>query len=195
MKEFRSEESGKQGSPWLAKTGPGRIATSWPKQHQSLTANGSVRLGKEALHRGWAQLVGCIPWEVWITLTFDPERWPRRDRRLAEEETQWLLRYTERVFRRPIGWALAAERDRTGAWHSHALIAGVGDRKWNAPMATWKERCGFIHVEPVWEGQGISEYITKSVGWGGEVVLSDTLALYRRGDQRALIANSADQTS
>jgi hypothetical protein len=179
MTETASRRRGKRNAASHLAAGPGPVGTSWPQEHRASVPGGLVRLPKTDLCRAWGDVVGQFEWDAFATLTFDPKRWPRRNRELADRETLWWLGHVGHLYRSPLGWAYAAERGHSGAWHSHALIAGLGNRKWTAPRAAWEERCGFIDVKSVWAGDGISEYITKSVKWDGEVVLSDTLGLYK----------------
>lgn len=158
--------------------------SSWPTQHLDAARTGGVRLHADALHVGWTELLAEYAWDAFVTLTFDPKRWPKRDRRLAERETRRWLQEVEWVFRCSIGWAFAAERDRSDEWHTHVLVVGIGRRKWTAPMAMWEERCGFIDVRPVWLPVGIAEYVTKATAWTGTLELSDTLPRYRNTASR-----------
>lgn len=138
-----------------------------------------MRLRQQRLHQAWANLLGRILWEVFVTLTFDEKRCFPIDREMADREAFWWCGYVGRVFRRPVGWVYAVERGGAGGWHVHALIVGVDNQRWTAPVATWRERCGFIDVKPVTECHRIALYTSKSVTLDGEIVLSDTLGRYQ----------------
>jgi hypothetical protein len=159
--------------------GPALAATTWLTGRSDDEWASRCRLRSEALHRGWADLLGRIRWDVFATLTFDTKRSFSISREVADREVFWWCGYVGKVFRRPVGWAYAVERGDAGAWHAHALIVGCGDRQWRAPIATWEERCGFIRLTAVTEVNRIALYTSKSVARDGEVVLSDTLGRYR----------------
>src|SRR5262249_52989821 len=138
--------------------------------------NGGLR-GQE-LAQAWGQFLGRIPWQSFVSLTFDPKRRFPVDRDLASREAcRWcdLVAYATR---RPIGWAVAAERGRGGLWHAHALLAGTSVKALDGPVAIWNARNGHAHVQRVQSVTGVAMYSAKDVAHGGEVMVSDTLGRF-----------------
>lgn len=139
---------------------------------------GRLRLSGAELQRRWAEFLGQLAWEFFVTLTFDPKRVFPAGREVVSREAFWWCGLVGHLSRRPIGWAYAAERGSGGAWHAHVLVIGVGDASWSGPTAGWRQRNGFISIQPVADGRRASVYTCKSVA-DDEVVLSDTLGRYR----------------
>lgn len=59
------------------------------------------------------------------------------------------------------------------------LITGLGNNTLDVAVQNWKQRNGIADVKRVWDGVGASLYTTKSIPDGAELVVSDTLILYR----------------
>src|SRR4051812_24847445 len=103
------------------------MRTSWPRAEMrsaqrctSLPINGAV------LALAWAEYFGRIPWQFMVTLTFDPKRvYPVGQQRAQKEAERWC-QDVERALRSRVGWLLATERGRSGQWHAHVLMTGVG---------------------------------------------------------------------
>ncbi len=138
-----------------------------------------ARVRGSELVNAWGDFLGRIPWEVFFTLTFDPQRiFPVGEKR-AGREAAWWVGHVACILRRPIGWAYVVERGRGGMWHAHMLIVGAGRSSWGAAISAWEARNGHAHVGEVWRSPGIAMYTSKDVRHGGEVVLSDTSTLER----------------
>jgi hypothetical protein len=146
----------------------------WP----DISATRSRIKGKE-LCATWGEFLGRLPWELFVTLTFDPYRVPSVDQQLASKEGQWWCGQTARLVRRPIAWVVAPERGRCGRWHAHAMLIGLQGELGQAPEAMWRQRNGQIKVRTVTEYHGLALYTTKSAALTGEIELSDTLSRYR----------------
>jgi hypothetical protein len=125
------------------------------------------------LAAAWSDLLSRMPWELFVTLTFDPKRVFPVDRIQASREAFWWCCETARIYRTPIAWAYAPERGASGLWHVHALLAGTPPGL-TAAAPMWKERNGHIDVRPVWEIRGATLYASKSAAATGEIVWSDT---------------------
>lgn len=149
--------------------------TYWPFEVSAT----QCRVRGDALPRAWADFLGRVPWQLFVTLTFDPKRWPSVDQRLTRKEAMWWCQQVGRLLRRPVAWLVAAEQGRGGRWHAHVLLVGIGDGLGKAPEAMWQQRCGQIDVRPVRGGARAVVYTTKSAALTGEVELSDTLSRYR----------------
>src|SRR5215813_6980314 len=79
----------------------------------------------EALIQAWAEFLGRIPWQLFVTLTFDPKRVWDIDRQLALRETRWWCGEVARLTRRPVAWVIGPERGHGGRWHTHVLLVGL----------------------------------------------------------------------
>src|SRR4051812_1956118 len=103
--------------------------TRWPLHHGTEDDWQHGRLRRRALHTAWAKWLGRLPWELFVTLTFDPKRvFPVNQDRASREAQKWCNE-TSRIYRRPIGWVVAPERGTSGQWHAHALLIGVPKTK------------------------------------------------------------------
>lgn len=140
--------------------------------------SGRTRLRGDELSRVWGEWIGRIPWEIFVTLTFDSERGFRLSRDMASREAFWWLGLVARLCRKPLAWAYAIERGKSGLWHVHALIMGAGEPNWSTLEGVWRMRNGMAVAKPVHSVAGIALYTTKQAT-GGEVVLSDTVTLTR----------------
>lgn len=138
-----------------------------------------ARLHGRALSEAWGTFLGRVPWQLFVTLTFDPIQWPSVDKQLAMKEAIWWCQQTSRLVRRPLAWALAAERGRGGRWHAHVLLVGLPDGLGGGPEAMWRQRNGHLDVKEVWRSDRLSVYATKQAALEGDVELSDTLRRYR----------------
>lgn len=154
--------------------------TRWPQRNSAAEWPGRMRLKRQRLARAWSRFLGRVPWEWFITLTFDSDRAVPIGQLRADRDAFWWFGQTSHLLRRPIAWVYAPERRPTGMWHVHALLAGgVARRDLNAPAAMWKARNGFVDIRRVSARFGAALYTTKQAALTGDVVLSDTLAKYR----------------
>jgi hypothetical protein len=156
----------------------------WPLHHETPDEWRSGRLRRKAVHRAWAQWLGRLPWELFVTLTFDPKRvFPVNENRACREAAQWC-EDTARLYRLHMGWVYAPERGTSGQWHAHALLIGGPRRKGEAsclPEAAgmWRARNGSIDVQRIDGVPGVTLYTTKQAAATGAIVMSDTLRRYR----------------
>ena len=122
-----------------------------------------------------------------MTLTFDPKKgFPVSQGRAEREAWRWCTSL-EWVFRRPVGWLYVTERGRSGLWHAHVLVIGVGEARWDLPQAWWERRNGRADIQPVFDGSGAVLYVTKNAGERGDVTLSDTLRRYKDRAGQAIV--------
>jgi hypothetical protein len=134
----------------------------------------------DELKRASADFLGRIPWEVFVTLTFDPQRVFDVDRELAMKKARWWCGEVSRLVREPVAWVIAAKRGHGGRWHAHVLLAGLPSMGMGrAPVAIWRQRNGYIDVERVTNVDGAALYTTKAAALTGDIELSDTVARYR----------------
>ena len=137
-----------------------------------------TRLHGRELASAWGEWLGRIPWEFFITLTFDPKRVFPVSRDVAAREAFWWLGVAAHLCRRPLVWAYAVERGASGHWHAHAVIADAGEPDWSTLEGVWQMRNGLAVAKPVHSVPGVALYTTKSAT-DGEVVISDTVDLRR----------------
>lgn len=137
------------------------------------------RIKAAEIASAWASWLGVFPWELFVTLTFDPAKVFPVSAALAGKEAHWWCGQLGRIHRKPIGWVYSVERGRSGSWHSHALLVGLGEDVGTAARAMWTERNGRIHVRAVDNGTRAVLYTSKEAALAGEIVLSDTIDRYR----------------
>ncbi len=134
------------------------------------------------LKLAWVEFLGRIPWDLFVTLTFDPKRvFPVSETRCEKEAVGWCSQL-EYAIRRPVASLIAVERGRSGQWHGHVLLAGVpSDISISiSPLAEiWELRNGQINVKPVHAVAGAVLYTTKEAALSGNLVLSDAVGRYR----------------
>ncbi len=159
--------------------GPRMAVTRWPRPIVDEGWRARLRLRGEELKAAWSAFLGRVPWEWFVTLTFDPKVRFAVSRELASREAFRWLNDVARAWRKPIAWAYSTERGKSGRWHAHVLVAGAGRTSFGGAGVIWRERNGHAHVEPVYSGHGAVLYTTKAAALEGEVVLSDTLVKYR----------------
>lgn len=152
--------------------------TQWRTFGRRANASGHVRVRGAMLLLGWVEFMGNIPWDLLVTLTFDPKRvFPVSSTRAEKEALTWcgLFGWT---FRRPVAWLIALERHQSGQWHAHVLLAGVpNDIALLARL--WELRNGRIDVQAVSNAVGAVLYSTKEAALAGEIILSETVGKYR----------------
>ena len=153
--------------------------TRWPDPIAGRTRGERLKVPRDELHTAWAYL-GCLPWQWFVTLTIDPKR-TGASRDTADREAFWWCGLLGKAARRPVGWLYALERSRSGAWHAHALVIGVGTDSLDPPSGMWRARNGIIDPKRVTNGDGeqVVLYTTKQAYRTGDLVLSDTLVRYR----------------
>ncbi len=155
--------------------------TRWPL----LTPSESGELlRRQDLHSAWGKVLGRIRWELFVTLTFDPKRvFPLNSERAMREARKWCD-HASWMYRRPLGWACAPERGKSGHWHAHVLLIGVPAVNGTPSLlqeaqSVWRVRNGFIAVERVTGVSGIAMYTSKEAAVTGEMVVSDNIGEYR----------------
>jgi hypothetical protein len=157
---------------------PRFTTTQWPVTREARWT-GRYRLRGDALSRAWGAFLGRVPWELFVTLTFDPKRvFPASERRASREAFRWC-NDTAHTFRSALVWAYAVERGGGGgAWHAHTVIAGAQDADWEVARGMWVGRNGGAVIKPIYD-EGAAMYTTKAAALNGEIVLSDTIGQFR----------------
>jgi hypothetical protein len=152
--------------------------TRWPESTSSRNWSNRVRVRGAMLRLAWVEFLGRIPWDLFVTLTFDEKRvFPVGRIRAGREAFRWCG-HVGWALRRPVAWLIALERGASGQWHAHVLLVGV-PHDISALATMWELRNGRIDVRPVSNAIGVVLYTTKEAALSGELVLSDTLTLYR----------------
>jgi hypothetical protein len=154
--------------------------TRWPLPFEHDRWAQRTRGTPDTLAAAWASFLGHIPWQWFVTLTFDPTRRFPVTRELASREAyRWcgLVGYT---YRNPVAWVYAIERHKSGSHHAHVLLVGLVEKaNVTAAVELWRERNGRVYAQPVAGTSRLTLYATKSASADGEIVLSDTLERYR----------------
>ena len=132
------------------------------------------RLTDNTIAIAWGEWLGLLPWEFFLTLTFDPDRLLSRGWEYSSREVFRFLQVAAYLCRRPLAWAYALERGSNGFYHAHAVLIGAGEPNLKTLAAVWNIRNGFARIERVSTPGKCSLYTTKHQG-RGEVVLADTL--------------------
>jgi hypothetical protein len=152
--------------------------TRWNEMGRQRDWSNRVRVRGPMLRLAWVEFLGWLPWELFVTLTFDPKKTFPVDAAKATREALVWCGHLAWALRTPIAWLVAPERGSSGMWHVHVLLIGTGDDI-SAIVAPWRVRNGNVDVRPVHERQGAVLYSTKEAALTGDVVLSDTLIRYR----------------
>jgi hypothetical protein len=152
----------------------GRVRSSWPTGLARTSGHRVVRVRNPLLQLGWMEFVSAIPWEWFVTLTFDPKKVWSVSRDTAARETIRWFGDVERYFRRHIGWLAALEQHKSGRWHSHGLLAGVPARL-DPLVAIWEGRNGRAEVQPAGNSARRCLYVSKEAAENGEILLGDGL--------------------
>src|SRR5687768_4128915 len=116
---------------------------------ESLTRERSYVLkGRRELPYAWAQLMGRIPWQWLVTLTFDPKRVFPISQDYAQREAVGWCHIVQYTYRRRAGWFVATERHRSGRYHAHVLLVGAA-KDLHSATEVWRERNGKVDTRPV----------------------------------------------
>jgi hypothetical protein len=141
------------------------------------------------VHKAWQAGFGSLAWEYLVTLTFDPNKAFPVGEDKAERETLWWCGFLSHICRAPIGWISAAERGRSGQWHSHVLLIGVtSSYNLSTALRVWRVRNGMCNRRNVHNVGGAVLYTTKEAYATGNIQVSETISRYRvqaRKDNRS----------
>lgn len=154
------------------------LTTRWPAQAPGDDWGRRHRLRKYEIVDAWAEFLASVPWQFFVTLTFDPRKQFPVSGAAASREAFWWCNQTSRLVRRPLGWIYAPERGGSGQWHAHALIVG-GPSTLTEAAGMCTARNGRIDIRQIHDVRGATLYASKQAALSGEIVLSDTLPRYR----------------
>lgn len=158
----------------IHRAGPRLAQRRWRTPLRDERWRGRLRVSGTELQQRWAEFLGRLPWEWFVTLTFDPKRVFPVGRTVASREAFWWCGLASHVLRKQLGWAYAVERGYGGAWHAHVLVLAVGNSPLTGPTAAWKQRNGLVDARRVTDCRGAALYTAKDIV-DDEVVLSDSL--------------------
>src|SRR5438093_2834606 len=113
--------------------------TRWPGGAPHRDWSGHVRVRGAVLLVAWIDFLSHIPWELLVTLTFDPKKAFPVNRDLAGREAFEWCGLLARTVRRPVAYVIALERHRSGQFHAHVLLVGTGGDI-SGPAAMWTQR-------------------------------------------------------
>jgi len=139
----------------------------------------------------WAELLGRVAWDYFVTLTVDPRRWPRMGEEAWRKAWSWFMyawiaecavRAGQAVYDRGRvrgPWAnawgkgrgrpmtvLALEPHRDGRLHAHALVKLTRDLKWldySVGHEIWNRERGRAWIERPHDAEHVVRYVTKYV--------------------------------
>lgn len=126
----------------------------------------------------------CNVWEWFCTFTLDPVKYNRNDLdKFRSDFTRWV-RNLRRIYP-DIKFLLVPELHHKGGWHMHGLLSGIPPEafrlftleeqlpyyirsklKLNQSVYDWpkyREKFGFVDIEPVRSRDACSRYITKYI--------------------------------
>lgn len=215
------------GATGAPKNAPGRIAVRrWVRWCLGLGAPGmekctSSRGGSQGflntarVRHGWSDLLCRVEWDLFVTLTFDPKRFPRSGPEGWLSSVRWFLAawlqasavaaglaYTDgRRLRGPWAnawrhgrgrpmWCLAIEPHADGRLHAHVLVKLAGQLKrldWAIGSRLWNDSRGLCRFEVPRSQEHVTRYVAKYVVKFG----SDAVTLSENFDAARMPAGGA----
>lgn len=131
------------------------------------------------------ELAFCNPWEWFITLTLDPNKYDRTDLPKFKKDFGQMIRDYRKKTSANIKYLLIPERHQDGSWHMHGFIYGlpleelhkftldehipyrIRERiEQGVDVYTWKkyeQKFGYAVFEQICNHKAVSGYITKYV--------------------------------
>lgn len=126
------------------------------------------------------------PWSNFITVTGDPKKRDMRDLRGYHKEFTQFIRDERKETGGKLAYLLVPEPHKSGAWHEHGLMDGLEPGKHLRPFTLdeklplhireklaagrqvydyprYRERFGWVDVEPVQDHKKVSAYLMKYV--------------------------------
>ena len=143
------------------------------------------RYPRRDLRAAWASYLTTYPWQWFVTLTFKDEVHPEAARKRYGRWIDYVNRqaYGSRYRKRTKGvfWALAAEPQKRGVLHYHALVGDVENLNNRVSRKDarnrWYEIEGIGRVDPITHTMGaVTNYVSKYITKGGDIELSESLA-------------------
>ena len=118
------------------------------------------------------ELAYCNPWELFITLTLDPDLYDRYNlKKWHKHLTHWIRDYN-RKHGLKVKYLLIPEQHKDGAWHIHGFLMGLpadhletnknGYLDWSA----YREKFGYCSIDKIRNHEAVAKYITKYISKG-----------------------------
>lgn len=115
------------------------------------------------------ELAYCNPWQLFITLTIDPQRYNRHDlKRYHRDLTHWIRNYNLKHHIK-LKYLFIPELHKDKAWHMHGFIMGLpvehleinknGFLDWPA----YREKFGWCSLDKIRNNEAIAKYVTKYI--------------------------------
>lgn len=144
------------------------------------------------------ELAVCNPWTMFVTVTISPEKYDRNDLGAFHRAFTQFLRDTSKRVGTKIEYLFVPETHANGAWHEHGLLQGLpiselrpftlkeklprylrdkiraGHTIYDWPA--YRQRFGWIDIEPVQNQDKVSCYITKYIQKGLAVTVQEVNA-------------------
>jgi hypothetical protein len=164
---------------------PTRLTARWPSPRLGATWEDRVKLPLDDIPAAWADWVGCVPWRVMLTLTFDAKKRFRACREMASREAwDWLDNILSWTYRKQAPtWLYSVERGRSGSWHVHVLVTDISAlddaEVLSAVLTLWENRNGLTHLTRVSGTQSATLYVTKGTPYWSEVVPAPNIDKFR----------------
>ena len=130
-------------------------------------------------------LAMCNPWDYFITVTIDPNKYSREDLEKYHRGYSQFLRDEGKRTGNKLDYVMVPEQHKKGGWHEHGLIRGISacelrpftlkeklphyllDKiKAGQPIYDWpryRNKFGFCDLEPIRNRQAVGAYISKYI--------------------------------
>lgn len=115
------------------------------------------------------ELALCNPWEHFITLTIDKNKYDRYDLSTYYKDLSQFIRDQRKKYQSDIKYLLIPERHKNGAWHMHGFLHGLipemlqenahGYMDW----LDYSKKFGYCSIDKIKYKDRASIYITKYV--------------------------------
>lgn len=131
------------------------------------------------------ELAICNPWEWFVTLTLDKQKYDRRDLPKFIKDFSQMVRDYRKKTGNAVKYLLIPERHKDGCWHLHGFLLGLPAEALHAfqrserlphrilerlksgvQVYTWQayaQRFGFSVFEEIQNNEAVSKYITKYI--------------------------------
>lgn len=131
------------------------------------------------------ELAFCNPWELYVTLTLNKEKYDRYNLYNFKKDLSQFIRDYRKKYSVDIKYLLVPEKHKDGAWHMHGLLYGlpiehlykfslseklpyrIRERiESGTDVYTWKDyenKFGFSDIECIKDHEAVSKYILKYI--------------------------------
>lgn len=131
------------------------------------------------------ELACCNPWEYFVTLTLDPQKYDRTNLEQYRKDLSQYIRDFRKKSNTNVKYLLVPEQHKDGSWHMHGFLMGLPPSELreftlsdHLPYAirnrltqgkhiyTWEayaHKFGYTSIERIDNGEAASKYITKYI--------------------------------